>query len=232
MPSSGTYYFQPSLGELVLYAFNAIGVRPTSLAQEHFQSARMATNLMLARWANQGVNLWKVELVTVPLVKGQKQYPVDPKVIMVLDAFVTTFNGSSPPGTNRVILPVSRTEYSSYPNPDQQGFTTVFWFDRLIAPILNLWPVPDGYSAQLLNYYAVTQVQDANYNSAQTVDIPYRWLEAFADGLAYRLAKIWAPPVAAALKGVADESYQIAALQDVENAATYISPMLSGYYRN
>lgn len=230
MSYSGTTTFMPSLGELVLYAFNNIGVRPTSLAQEHFQSARMAANMMLSRWANQGVNLWRVELVTVPLVQGQVQYAVDPSVIMVLDAYVTTANGGA--STNRIILPVSRTEYASYPNPAQQGFTTVFWFDRLISPVLNLWPVPDGTSAQTLSYYAVQQIQDANYTSAQNVDIPYRWFEAFADGLTYRLARIWAPPLATAYKAVADESYQIASLQDVENANTYISPQISSYFRN
>lgn len=223
---SGTTSFQPTLGELVLYAFNSIGVRPTSLTQEHFQSARMAANMMLSRWANQGVNLWRVELVTVPLVQGQTTYSVDPSVIMVLDAYVTDSSG-----TDRIILPISRTEYASYPDKAQQGFTTVFWFDRLINPTLTLWPVPDGASAATLSYYAVQQVQDANYTGASTPNVPYRWLEAFADGLTFRLAKIWAPALATALKALADESYQIAATQDVEQANTYISPQIAGYYR-
>ena len=71
MTTSGLYAYNPSLGELVLYSFNIAQVRSTALTQEHMESARMATNLMLARWANQGVNLWAVDLVTVPLVQGQ-----------------------------------------------------------------------------------------------------------------------------------------------------------------
>ena len=66
MTTSGTYTFNPSLGELTLYAYNLIGIRNTSLAQEHMEAARMASNMMLARWSNQGVNLWAVDLVTVP----------------------------------------------------------------------------------------------------------------------------------------------------------------------
>lgn len=128
-------------------------------------------------------------------------------------------------------MPISRTEYASYPNKTQQGFTTVFWFDRLINPTITLWPVPDGSSAQYLKYYRVRQLQDANLSNAQTLDIPYLWLEAFADGLAYRLARIWAPDKAPLFKAVADESYQIAANQNVENAATYVSPMIAGYFR-
>jgi hypothetical protein len=230
MTTSGTYDFNPSLGELVLYAYNVAGLRNTSLLQEHFQTARMATNLMLSAWSNKGVNLWKVDLVETALVQGQATYAVDAKTVMVLDAYMRIDNGSAQP-IDRIILPVSRTEYASYANKEQQGFSTTFWFDRLISPTITLWPVPDGTSAQYLRYYRVTQAEDAAIQNGQTVDIPYRWLEAFADGLAYRLAKIWKPEMAAPLKALADESYNVAAYQDVEQANQYITPQVMGYYR-
>ena len=226
MTNSGTYGFTPALGEIVLYAYQNIGVRPTAVLQEHMESARMATNMMLSRWSNMGVNLWAVELRTQPLTAGVSTYPVDSNTVMVLDAYTTTDSG-----IDRVIMPISRTEYASYPNKAQQGFPTSYWYDRLVSPTITLWPVPDGTSATVLKYYVVRQVQDANLQNGENVEIPYRWLEAFADGLAYRLARIWAPQVAPALKGQADESYQIAAVQDVENTPTYISPMLGGYFR-
>jgi hypothetical protein len=166
----------------------------------------------------------------VPLVQGQATYNVDGNTVMILDAYMQTDNGSSQP-IDRIILPISRTEYASYPNKEQEGFTTTFWFDRLISPTITLWPVPDGTSAQYLKYYRVRQIQDANFISGQTVEIPYLWLEAFADGLAFRLAKIWNPQIAPALKAVADQSYDIAARQNVEQAQQYISPQISGYYR-
>jgi len=231
MTSSGTYTFNPSLGELTLYAFNLAGVRNTAIAQEHMESARMATNLMLSRWANQGVNLWEVELVTVNLVTGTSTYAVDPKVVMVLDAYVTTTNGTA--NTDRIILPVSRTEYASYPNKQQQGFPTIYWFDRLINPNITIWPVPNTTNGpSTLSYYAVTQVQDSNFTGGQTVDIPYRWYDAFANGLAYRLARIWNPPMVQMLKAEADEAYGIAAQQDTEYVSMYVSPQVSGYWRN
>jgi hypothetical protein len=230
MTTSGTYSFDPSLGELTLYAFNVAGLRNTSLLQEHIQSARMATNMMLSSWANKGVNLWTVDLVSVPLVQGQATYSVDASTIMVLDAYMRIDDGVTDP-IDRLILPISRTEYASYPNKEQQGFSTVFWFDRLVSPTITLWPVPDGTSAQYLKYYRTRQVQDSNLTNGQTVEIPYRWLEAFADGLAYRLSKIWSPEKAVALKAVADESYNVAAFQDVEQASQYISPQIVGYYR-
>ena len=230
MTTSGTYTFNPSLGELTLYSYNLCGLRNTSLLQEHMESARMATNLMLARWSNQGVNLWAVDLVTVPLVQGQATYSVDSDTVMILDAYMEIDNGSGAP-IDRIILPISRTEYASYPNKEQQGFTTTFWFDRLLSPTVTLWPVPDGSSAQYLKYYRVRRLQDSALTSGQTVEIPYLWLEAFALGLAQRLAMIWAPDKVQMLKPLADEAYMIAAEQNVEQAQQYISPMISGYFR-
>ena len=229
MTTSGTYAYAPSLGELVLYAFNCAGIRSTSLLQEHMVSARTAANLMQVNWANRGVNLWAVDLITVPLVQGQATYNVDPSTVVMLDAYMGIVNGSVE--TDRIILPISRSEYANYPNKSQQGFPTTFWFDRLIAPTVILWPVPDGTSATYLKYYRVRQIQDTNLNGGQQPEIPYLWLEAFADGLAYRLAKIWAPAVAVGLKSVSDESYQIAAIQNVETAQLYITPQISNYYR-
>jgi hypothetical protein len=91
--------------------------------------------------------------------------------------------------------------------------------------------VPDGTSAQFLKYYRVIQIQDADLKNGQTLDIPYLWMEAFADGLAYRLARVWNPPMAPGLKALADESYAIAAAQNTEYAQQYISPQIAGYYR-
>ena len=230
MATSGTYNFSPSLGEMTLYAYNLIGVRNTAVLQEHMEAARMATNMMLSRWSNQGVNLWAVDLVTVPLVQGQATYSVDANTVVMLDAYMVIDNGQSQP-IDSIILPVSRTEYASYPNKEQQGFTTTFWFDRLLSPTVNLWPVPDGNSAQFLKYYRVRQLQDANLQNGEQVEIPYLWLEAFAYGLAQRLAIIWSPDKVAIMKPMADEAYQIAADQNVETAQQYISPQISGYFR-
>ena len=230
MTATPTYNYNPSIGEISLYAFNLCGVRSTSLTAEHMNSVTISMNMLLSKWSNQGVNLWKVNKITVPLAQGTSTYPVDPSVVMVLDAYVTTTNS----GTNvdRIIMPISRTEYASYPNKAQQGFTTVYWFDRLISPTITIWPVPDGSgNPATLTYYYVTQVGDASIPSGATPDIPYRWLDAFATGLAYYLSRIWSPDKAMLLKSEAAEAYQVAAVQDTENVSIYISPMISGYFR-
>lgn len=230
MTSSGTYDYNPSIGEVTLAAFNLCQVRPASIVQEHMASCRTAMNLLLLEWSNLQVNLWKVDLVTVPLVQGTSTYSVDAKTIVMLDTYITIDNGIADP-IDRIILPISRTEYASYPNKEQQGFPTVYWFDRLIAPTVTIWPVPDGTLAQYLKYYRVIQVQDAGFTNGQTLDLPQRWLPAFVNGLAVELARIWAPTLIPVLQPFADRSYARAANQDTETGSYFISPILSSYFR-
>ena len=229
MTTSGTYSYNPSLGELTLYAFNLCGIRNTAILQEHMESARMAANLLLGRWSSQGVNLWTVTKQSIPLIAGQSTYSLPANNIVMLDTYISTTDGSGNT-IDRLILPISRTEYASYPNKEQQGFPTTYWQDRLISSTVTLWPVPDGTQTSL-DFYQVTQIEDANFTNGQTISLPIYFLEAFAFGLAQRLAMIWSPDKVAMLKPLADESYMIAVQQNVENADTYISPMISGYFR-
>ena len=228
MATSGTYAYNPSRGAVTRYAFNQCGIRNTALLQEHMESARMAANMLLGRWSSQGVNLWCVDLESIPLVQGTATYSVPANTVVMLDAYVVQNTGGA--AINRLILPISRSEYASYPNPEQQGFPTTYWFDRLLSPTVTLWPVPDG-SQTSFDYYRVRQIQDSNFTSGQQVEIPYYFLEAFAFGLAQRLAMVWAPDKVPLLKPLADESYDIASRQNIETAQQYISPMVSSYFR-
>lgn len=229
MALSNTFSYNPSLGSITIQAFQMCGLRPTSLLQEHMESARMAVNMMLGRWSSQGVNTWQVDLITVPLIQGVKTYDVPVNTITMLDTYITY--AGTPNLNNRIILPVSRTEYASFSNPDQQGSVTVFWFDRLLSPTFTLYLTPDG-TQPTLHYYRLRQAMDANFTDGQQVELPYYWLEAATFGLAFRLATIWAPERAVGLKSLADESYAIASAQDVEQSDFFVSPAINSYFRN
>jgi hypothetical protein len=227
--SSGTTNFDPSMGEIAIYSFNLIGIRPSAILQEHMQSARMAANLLLSRWNAQSPNLWKISLFSQPLTAGVSTYSYDPTIITLLDAYISVV-GTDGTAIDRIILPITRSEYATYPNKTQQGATTVFWADRLISPTITLWPVPDA-NQTFLKYYFVSQIEDANFQNGTSMDLPNYFLEPFALGLAARLAMIWAPEKAALLKAAADEAYAIAADQNTEAGNVYISPQLSTYFR-
>jgi hypothetical protein len=227
--TTGTYSFNPSMGETVLYSYGLAGVKRTALTQQHFEDSRMATQLMMMRWSADGVNLWQVDLQCIQLVQGCSTYQVPSNTIVMLDGYFTISNGVTE--IDRIMLPISRTEYASYTNKKQQGAPTVFWFDRLLAPTVTLWPVPNGQQAQF-KYYRLRQTQDSNLSNAANVEIPPYFLEAYAFGLAYRLALIWNPDKVPMLKPLADEAWGIASKQNVETANMYISPVVQGYWRS
>lgn len=231
MTISGTTSFVPSIGGLMSYAYSLCGIRRTALVQEHLVDAQMAANLMLAAWDNSTPNLWKVDEVTQTLVQGVATYDVDPSTVTMLDAYIRTLDQQGNPQDDRIIWPISRTEYASIPNKTWQAPPTVFWFDRLLSPTVTLWQVPDGQTTYELHYYRVTQIDDAALANGQTLDLPVWFLDAFTWGLAARLAVSYAPDRAVALDAKAKEAIQIARDQNVEQAGTlYFAPSISGYY--
>jgi hypothetical protein len=225
---SGTYGFEPSLGELTLYSFNLAGVRQTALTQSHMASALMAANLINGRWSAMGVNLWSVDLQTIQLVPGNATYSVPRNTVAILDAYATRGQGAGL--RNRPLVPISRTEFASYSNPNQPGAVSVYWYDQLLAPSITLYMCPDG-TDDSLSYYRLRQMQDSQLVNAASPELPFYFLEAYAYALGQRLAQVWNPALAAGLKTLADESYEIAANRNTEQAAFYITPQIAGYFR-
>lgn len=224
--SSGTTNFFLSNASIAVSAFARLQIRRAALLAEHMQDAYNEFNLMLSSLSNLQPNLWTVNLVSVPLVAGTATYAAAASTIMVLDAYISY--GS--PSTDRILGPISRTDYASYPNKQQQGVPTSFWFDRTITPSITLWTVPDAIQTYTLNYYCCSQVQDANLPAGEIPNVPYRFLDLMVAGLSHRLSRIWKPELEAVRKADADAAWQVASTQDVEDVPLNIVPQI-GFYR-
>lgn len=190
--------------------------------------ARMAFNLLLSSFGNDTPNLWTVDLVTEVLVPGQATYTVEPDTIMMLDTYISTGTGDSQ--VDRIIWPISRTEYASMPNKNLESQPTVFWFDRQLSPQVTLWQTPDDQQVYTLKYYRATVIQDQSLSNGQNVDVPRWWLLATAFGLAELLAMSYATDRVAGLAMKAKEALLAAREADTENVPTYFLPMMSGYW--
>jgi len=225
MTLSSAYNFNPPLGSLALAAFSRIGIRRTEILAEHMENAYLESNLLQAGWGADGITWWTVELISVPLTAGVATYATDPKAVSLLDVYIN--NGSS----NRLIWPFSRTEFASLAEPTQQGFPSVYWWDRLLAPTITLWEVPDGNATYTMSYYAYTQIQDATFTQGGNAAIPFFWLDAYVSDLSHRLARHHAPALEAQRKLDKDEAYGKACKQ-VEPGNLYITPGLQNYFRN
>lgn len=230
MTSSGVYNFSLTNGEIVLDAYERCGIVAAQLEQKHFFTARRQINLMLAsEWSNRGINLWKVELISQLLTQGTATYTLPSRVIMMLDAYRSTNQGTSTQ-TDIYISPISRDDYAAYPQKQTQGPPNQYWFDRLVTPTVTLYPVPDGNATYYLNYYAWVQIQDSTVPSGVTPDLPVRWYDAACAGLGYRVSRVFAPQKTQELKMEYDEAWKLAATEDTENVNIRISPAIGRYY--
>jgi hypothetical protein len=216
------------MGEGILYAFGLCGIRRTALTQQHFADARMAANLVTGRWSADGVNLWQVQLGCITLCQGQATYQLPTNIIVMLDTYYTINSGTTE--IDRIMMPISRSEYAAYSNKASQGTPTTYWMDRLLQPTVTLYLTPNGQQSQL-KYYYLRQTQDSNLTNGASVEMPYYFQDAFWNAVALRLAMIWAPDRAPMLKLAADESWGVASRQNQETANIYVTPMVGMYFR-
>lgn len=227
MTTSGTYAFNPALGDFVLDAFGNCGVRRTELTAQHMADARFAANLIMSDWAAKSVNLWAIDQQSLSMVAGVSTYMVPTNTVFILDAYLTF--GS--PTTDTLIFPISRSDYAAISDKQTQGTPSVFWFDRTLAPSLTVWNVPNQSNYWTLNFWRARQIQDATMGGGASPEIPYRFLNAFSWDLSRRLAVKYAPDKAVMLNGEYKEAWNVAASSDTENVPISIQPALGAYYR-
>ena len=190
-------------------------------------NARMALNFVLSEWSALQPNLWEVQLQIMPLTQGVDTYEVPAATNMIMDMYISTGTG---PFIDRYIYPISRTEYASYTNKTTQAVPTVYWYDRLISQTVTFYPVPDGNGPYTAKFYSVRQTQDADVTNGNNVEIPFRFLEAYCAGLAWKLSEMYAPQLEDKLFARYTRALQIAQTNDVENVPLFLSPAIGGYF--
>ena len=225
MATSGTYTFAPSLGDYVINAFARCGVRRTELTNQHMEDARFEANLLMSDWTGDGINLWEVQKTTINLTQGVTMYSVPSNVVFMLDVYI------SQDGFDRLIFPISRSDYASLAQKDLQGYPTSYWYDRLIDPNLYVWPVPDQTGQYTLTYYYMRQAQDSELTNQTQPELPWYMCDAFGWGLAARLAYIYAPDKVPVIEARAARAWQRALAAGTENVPITINVGLRGYFR-
>jgi hypothetical protein len=224
MTTSGSYLFSDTdQTDIITEAFERIGRDPSSITSNDLDSARRSLNFMFSEWANNGPNLWKVELLTLPLIVGQQSYTLDQSVIYITQAATRTT--SSGVNTDLMINPISRAEYLALPNKAQTAQRpTQYYLERTNPPTLKVWPLPQSAGTELL-YYVMRTQQDAGA-FLNSLDAPGRLLEAIAAGLAAKLAVKFAPDRAAMMTEMAVNAYRTAIAEDRERVAVRFLPRL------
>ena len=194
MATSGTFIFNPDLAELVDEALERCRLDPAKITSRHILSARRSMRFMLADWATQDYHDFRIVNDSFTLVQGQATYTggvdfdlTDNNLIDILDVSLTRS------GTDTPVEFESRSLYMDIPDKTVEGRPDRVFVDKQRDQIvLTFWPVPEN-STDIIVYNAVRKFEDHD-TAADNADIPYHMYDAFAYGLAFRLAEKFAPP--------------------------------------
>ena len=220
MALSGSTNFEPNVAEFVEEAFERCGLELRT--GYDLKTARRSINLMLAEWANRGLNQWTIEQATQPVTEGTTDFSLNANIIDILDVVLRrTINQTQ---TDISMNRVSRSEYINIPNKTTKARPSQFFFDKLSTPTLKIWPAPEN-STDILVFNKIVRMDDAD-KATNTMDMPFRFFPCFAAGLAYYISLKRAPERTAQLKAIYEEEFRRAADQDEDRASFNIRPSI------
>ena len=124
---------------------------------------------------------------------------------------------------------VSRDQYLTTPSKLEQAEPSQYYVNRLITPVIELWPVPDNVQAYSIVFDRLYRIQDAD-SQVETVEVPFRFYPCLSAGLAYYMALKRAPERVSLLKQVYEEEFDRAATEDRDRANLSLTPTRDFYY--
>jgi len=214
MATSGNADFELDVADYIEEAFERCGLEVRT--GYDLATAKRSLNLLLADWANRGLNQWTIKQRTFNLVSNDGEYDLGTDVIDVLSVVVRR------EGTDFQLQRLSRDEYLSIPTKTTTGRPNQFFLDRQLTPNLKVWPVPEN-STDVVVFDALTRIQDADVFT-NTLDMPFRFYPCLAAGLAYYLALKRAPNRVQLLKAVYEEEFDRAATEDRDRSSFNVVP--------
>ena len=217
MALSGTNAFNLDVDEVIHEAFERCGLHARS--GYDLKSARRSLNLLLAEWANRGINLWTVELRTQTLTASTTSYTLDSDLIDILEAVVYKASDTT---TDMEVDRISRAEYLNISKKSTEAVPTQYYLLRgQSTPTLYLYPTPDA--ADTFKYWGLTKIQDAG-DYEDELDVPTRFLPCLTAGMAYYVSLKKSPERTPLLKQLYEEEWQRASEEDRPRSSFYAIP--------
>jgi len=225
MPTyASTATFDLSIDDIAEEAFERCGLQVRS--GYDLKTARRSLNLMLAEWANRGLNLWTIQLQEKTLPQNTTSLTgsdlfgsganAASEIIDITDVVISDSSSNDYSATS-----ISRSTYFNYTVKTTSGRPSQYYFERTINPRLYLYPAAD--TAYTLKYYALLRMKDSG-SYTNNNEIPFRFLPCLTAGLAYYIAMKKAPDRIQLLKQIYEDEFQRAADQDGERTSLFLTP--------
>jgi len=228
MAISNSKNFEPDVAEYIEEAFERCGLELRT--GYDLKSATRSLNIMLADWANRGLNQWTIAQKTVDMVASTAVYNIDSTnataPIDVLDVFIRETIGTET--TDIPLSRLSRAEYSHITTKTSTGKPNQFFVDKQITPTISVWPVPDKSATYTIYMNVLTRMDDADA-ATNTLEVPFRFYPCLAAGLAYYISMKRAPQLTGQLKNIYEEEFDRALSTDEDRTSFKVAPNLRNY---
>ena len=291
MATSSSKDFELDVSDYIEEAFERCGLEVRT--GYDLKTAKRSLNLMLADWANRGLNQWTINQTSITLATDITDYPAGILTMTVgaSGSFTVgeTITGGSSSATAKItnlpsstsfaitipsgtftsgetltggtsgatttlsaavdltdfkstidILSVvvrrdstdfaadrlSREAYLNIPTKTTTGRPSQFFLDRQIQPVLKIWPAPEN-STEVIIFNRLMRMDDAD-TFTNDLEIPFRFYPCLTAGLAYYLAMKRAPNRIQVLKGIYEEEFDRAMVEDRDRASFNITPNVTG----
>ena len=116
MATSSSTNFELDVAEYIEEAFERCGLEAKT--GYDLQTARRSMNIMLAEWANRGLNQWTIEQRTQALTASDSEYSLGTDLIDILSLVVRRS------GTDFTMTRISRDSFLNLPNKTSTGRPT------------------------------------------------------------------------------------------------------------
>ena len=176
MTTSSSTDFNLDVAEYIEEAFERCGLEAKT--GYDLQTARRSMNIMLAEWANRGLNQWTIEQRTQALTANDSEYSLSTDIIDILSLVVRRDN------TDFSMTRISRDTFLNLPNKTSTSRPTQYFLDRQITPNLKLYPTPEN-STDVITYWRIAKIDDVTASTVggveQDFDVPSRFYEAMIE---------------------------------------------------
>lgn len=173
MATSGTYGFSVSRDDLIGAALRLTGAfgDGDTIPSSDISNCAQALNILAKELATDGLPLWCVQDIAVPMVAGDGAYDLSaasgtPLPLRILDAYIRSATGNDVHLTS-----TSRYDYNTLGQKSAQGVPNQYFYDpQLGAGMLYLYNVPAD-ATSTVHVVIQRQVQDFNL-ATDTPDFP------------------------------------------------------------
>lgn len=203
---------------------------------EQYADGLTRLNDMVNLWQTQGLKLWLIQDLAVPLTTGKATYKLNPtgdvvmtKPLRVLQAY---YMDSS--NIRRPLVPLSWEEWTRLSQVTQTGQINSYFVDKQSTSLnISFWLVPDS-TAATGSAHLITQTQVTNFVSLTDQSaFPMEWSMALRWGLADEVCTGQPQSIMDRCEKRAKAYREALEDWDVEDASTSFTPdQRSMYYGN